>query len=848
MALTLPLHFFDGIRRLLPSRVSSRPSTSEQYRLASHIIAHCSIFDQIRWRRVSKGFKQAIDARINKFTRVDVRCYPGLAQLSEESGGGKDAFEWHPRATLMVLEMGPNELGIAVDVKMKAEDVKALVQLLYTFRCSIEQLCMDSPIIELLVSQINRQQMNILLDLLKSSRTVCSPTKRMNEQQRGGTELVSLNHLQDIPYGPFFPNLKKLTITSQSNQLEHLSRLLSYAVGVDFLYETSNIDLLCLKICIANGRWSQKPHIRLFRHVTRFRQWTEAGEAKWRRECDESSALLDGFCSSGVADISSINRKSRVAQWLCMPATISVSPAIPDKLVVNGVDLLNRDELSASQNRELQRYIDANAHLLGFLDKDKDQQQQADGGDNKRTSLAVSVPANKFDSLSTGQTAVRPTSYDSSSFSSPAYGRPPSASASLNRTGSPYSMGGGSEYGGGSGRRKGVSWSDVVEEPRPTRTRSNSPPPASFIRHPMPVFDNGSPLEKSDYETGQQRYGKNLSDDSEQNGLGHQNYNRHRHTSQNPFERADGWGSSNPWTGSLDHRGGGSREREHRALGRRGHRAYGDHRVSGIEMKPKGWTGGEIVTDRNIMNKSLKPRRFYYSPIGDGVVAADGIEMKRPPPDLTPRRYEYHQRYVEHGPGQPGVRVTEKVWHEGELGDGRAEEIGRGPPAGWPSNGLGRGRGGPRDDGKDRGAGDGPKWPGLDDDDGRRMARKVPLTEDDGQKGPSADGGRSSGNGGLGRFPLLDYGEGKMPRGGDDDDGTRGRTLSAPSVGSDGAPREGWTKEFITNPRELINQYGTETLTTIFDYEDHTPKTYISMKESWSPAPPNLPAEVEEVQ
>ncbi|KAL3097021.1 hypothetical protein niasHS_002737 [Heterodera schachtii] len=281
MALTLPLHFFDGIRRLLPPRVSSSPSTSDQYRLASHIIAHCSIFDQVRWRRVSKAFKQAIDARINKYTRIDVRCYPGLSQLSEEGTRGRDTFEWHPRANLMVLEMGPNELGIAVDVKMKAEDVKALIQLLYSFRCSVQQLCMDSPLIELLVSQINRQQMNILLDILKNSRTVCSPTKRMGSagqsQPNEGAELVCLNHQQDIPYGPFFPKLKKLTITSQSNQLEHLSRLLSYAVGVDFLYETSNIDLLCLKICIANGRWSQKPHIRLFRHVTRFRQWTEAG-------------------------------------------------------------------------------------------------------------------------------------------------------------------------------------------------------------------------------------------------------------------------------------------------------------------------------------------------------------------------------------------------------------------------------------------------------------------------------------------------------------------------------------------------------------------------------------------
>lgn len=39
--------------------------------------------------------------------------------------------------------------------------------------------------------------------------------------------------------------------------------------------------------------------------------------------------------------------------------------------MVNGCDLVNRTELSISQNRELQRYIDANAHLLGFLDKPK---------------------------------------------------------------------------------------------------------------------------------------------------------------------------------------------------------------------------------------------------------------------------------------------------------------------------------------------------------------------------------------------------------------------------------------------------------------------------------------------
>lgn len=60
----------------------------------------------------------------------------------------------------MVLQMGAHELGIAVDTKMRTEDVKALIQLLCTFRRSVEQLSMDSPIIELLVSQVNNNSTN----------------------------------------------------------------------------------------------------------------------------------------------------------------------------------------------------------------------------------------------------------------------------------------------------------------------------------------------------------------------------------------------------------------------------------------------------------------------------------------------------------------------------------------------------------------------------------------------------------------------------------------------------------------------------------------------------------------
>jgi hypothetical protein len=283
MALTLPLHLFDGLCRLLPPRFSTNPSTSEQNRLVEHLIINCSIFDQIRWRRVSKTFKNAIDSKLRRFTRINVRCYNGLAQMCEEcegnnSIGKKGCLDWHPHAKLVLVQMGSNELGIAVDTKMRQEDVLALVQLLTAFRHSVEQLCMDSPIIELLVSQINRKQMSILLNMLKNSRTFASSPSKNYCGDYSAHDLVRVPPPQNLPYGPFFSNLKKLTITSQSNQLEHLSRLLTYAVGVDFLYETSNIDLLCLKICIGRGQWSmQKPSIRLFCHVTRFRQWTEAG-------------------------------------------------------------------------------------------------------------------------------------------------------------------------------------------------------------------------------------------------------------------------------------------------------------------------------------------------------------------------------------------------------------------------------------------------------------------------------------------------------------------------------------------------------------------------------------------
>lgn len=53
------------------------------------------------------------------------------------------------------METGVSQLGIAIDTKMKTDDVRALIQLLTVFRANVEQLFIDSPVIELLVSQVS---------------------------------------------------------------------------------------------------------------------------------------------------------------------------------------------------------------------------------------------------------------------------------------------------------------------------------------------------------------------------------------------------------------------------------------------------------------------------------------------------------------------------------------------------------------------------------------------------------------------------------------------------------------------------------------------------------------------
>lgn len=129
-----------------------------------------------------------------------------------------------------------------------------------------------------------------------------------------------------------------------------------------------------------------------------------------------------------------------------MPSTLSVSPSVPDKLVINGVDLLNEEELSNSQQKELQRYIDANAHLLGFLDKEKDELEK-----DKRNSLNFGRDKNNLDSnFDQRRREANASNNDSSEFKNAKFDQS-FIDQTVNRAHSPTL----SEI---SGKRKGVSW------------------------------------------------------------------------------------------------------------------------------------------------------------------------------------------------------------------------------------------------------------------------------------------------------------------------------------------------------------------------------------------------------
>ncbi|VDN94006.1 unnamed protein product [Brugia pahangi] len=268
MALTLPLHVIASVQRCCSNHAGTSNLPDQIIEL---IINRSSIFDIIKWQQISKKFQRAAQKRLDMYTMIDIKVYNGLQQLRHNTKA-KSEYDWHPSLALMIMELESNHLGIVIDSELKANNVTALLHLLFTLRRKVEQLFIDSPIIELLVAQINKEQINILIEMVSLSRKVnCCRSATHNQQLK----LTPLHRIY-FPDTPFFPNLKKLSIISKANQLQHLSRLLGYAVSVDLLYHVEQMDVLCLKILISNI-WARPTKFRLFKHLTRFRQWTEAG-------------------------------------------------------------------------------------------------------------------------------------------------------------------------------------------------------------------------------------------------------------------------------------------------------------------------------------------------------------------------------------------------------------------------------------------------------------------------------------------------------------------------------------------------------------------------------------------
>uniref|UniRef100_A0A1I7XNG6 F-box domain-containing protein n=1 Tax=Heterorhabditis bacteriophora TaxID=37862 RepID=A0A1I7XNG6_HETBA len=151
----IPLTVYDNLRRVCCS-VFASSSRVDHTAIADRLVAGASLVDVLRWRRVSRAFRDAAVNRITQYTNIHVRVYDGLCKLymrRTENMENEDLY-WHPSSCLLLSEMNSHTLGIAVDSKPTWKDIKSLLSLLDIFRPTAEQVHMDSPIIEILVKEV----------------------------------------------------------------------------------------------------------------------------------------------------------------------------------------------------------------------------------------------------------------------------------------------------------------------------------------------------------------------------------------------------------------------------------------------------------------------------------------------------------------------------------------------------------------------------------------------------------------------------------------------------------------------------------------------------------------------
>ncbi|CAI5453926.1 unnamed protein product [Caenorhabditis angaria] len=248
---------------------------------------------------------------------------------------------------------------------------------------------------------------------------------------------------------------------------------------------------------------------------------------------------------------------------------------------------------------------------------------------------------------------------------------------------------------------------------------------------------------------------------------------------------------------------------------------FGDRPGSGVELSGFNWNGGEIITNEKSLPKAIKPRTMFYSPIGDGTVAADGYELKRRPMDLSPRVTVTQLQHIERGAkGHDGLNIIEKNWSTG--GSVPPSEAGFGSEYGPGSGRNSRAGGGALSPE--------PPFPKKNDFGNNYQAPPKPDPF-------PAHVNNNNNNAGRPYSGLGNHGDGGNPFGGSQSNlGPRdGRNSVASSVFSDPAYRlDTKTGYLITNPRELIHQFATMTpVATIDDSINNTPATTTVQKQSY---------------
>ncbi|GMT07320.1 hypothetical protein PENTCL1PPCAC_29494, partial [Pristionchus entomophagus] len=268
----LPLTVFDCIRRACRYNLLDAYSPADmECRLAERILAHASLADLLRWRTVSATFRKSATKRISSYSKMHIRVYDGLTELRAKS---KCKSEWPCSANVLLCEMDTESVGICIDSKMNWKDAKAMISLIAIFRHSAEQVYMDSPVVDLLLKHMNSSKVHSLLQLLtqkrrESSSFLPTPISYFLPLDDSHSGLVLPNKTA-VDAGPFFPRLRKFTVTADKSQLTHLSRIISYCVAVESVFEKEDVDLVVL-----GESWCRSKQ-RLFRHVSSFKHWLDA--------------------------------------------------------------------------------------------------------------------------------------------------------------------------------------------------------------------------------------------------------------------------------------------------------------------------------------------------------------------------------------------------------------------------------------------------------------------------------------------------------------------------------------------------------------------------------------------